>query len=331
MKRVKFLFAVVAMALLFVFLTGVQGAPKSYVIKSGHSHNTTHPYQIGQNLFKEIVEKNSKGRIKVEIFPAEQLGTEDEMLEQLKLGSLQTGIMGRYETVNPRLAAFALPFLFRNYQHVEKVLAGPVGKKYAKYAEEKGLKIIGWTHSGFRQITNNIRPITKPEDLKGLKMRTPPIETILQTMRALGANATMIEYGELYMALKTKVVDGEENPFANIYNEKFYETQKYMTVCNYIYAVSPMWVSLKWWNSLSAADRRLIQKAATAGCKLTNKITVESENELLKKLKAGGMEVYTLNDKEVKAFQAKVDSVYKWAIKQGYITKKIIKAIKNTK
>jgi tripartite ATP-independent transporter DctP family solute receptor len=331
MKKVKFSFVLLVMMLLFVFLIGVQGAEKSYVIKTGHSHNITHPYQIGLNLFKEMVEKNSKGRIKVEIFPAEQLGTEDQMLEQLKLGSLQTGIMGRYETVNPRMAAFALPFLFRDYQHVEKVLAGPVGKLYASYAEEKGLKIIGYTHSGFRQITNNTRPIIKPEDLKGLKMRTPPIETILQTMRALGASATMIQYGELYMALKTKVVDGQENPFANIYNEKFYETQKYMTVCNYIYAVSPMWVSARWWNSLSASDRKLIQKAAVQGCALTNKVTVESEDQLLKKLKEVGMEVYTLNSEELKAFQAKVGPVYDWAIKKGYITNKIINGIKNTK
>lgn len=307
---------------------------KSYTIKIGHGHATTHPNHVGYIAFKEFVEKETNGRMKVDVFPSNQIGNEEEMLDQLKIGTLQFTISGRFQQTAPKLEAFGLPFLFRvlfrDYKHVEQVLMGPIGQEYAKPAEEKGLKILGYTHSGFRQITNNKRPITKPEDLKGLKMRTPPIEAILQTMTAIGANPTPIPFPELYMALKTGVVDGQENPFVNIYTGKFHEVQKYLTECNYIYITRCYWVGLKWYESLDAADKALIDKAADLSIDKINRMTAEGETDMKNKLKTAGMQIYTLSSEELKKFQGMVQPVYDWAVKSGYITMDVIQKIQKT-
>jgi TRAP-type transport system periplasmic protein len=338
MKRITIVLGMLVVLLSFSLYAAGQGeaegsdqtVERSYSIKMGHGHSTSHPNHIGYLAFKEMVEGESDGRITVEIYPSNQLGNEEEMLQQLKVGTLQFTISGRFNVTAPKLEAFGLPFLFRDYTHVEQVLGGPIGEEYAKAAEKNGVKILGYTHSGLRQITNNVRPIKSPADLKGLKMRTPPIESILQTMKAMGANPTPIPFGELYMALRNGVVDGQENPFINIYTAKFYEVQKYMLVCNYIYITSPFWVDLKWYNKLSDSDRDLIDRASDHAINLMNQITADGETEMRQKLAEAGMDIYELSPSESAAFQDKVQPVYDWAIDAGYITEEIIEKIKQT-
>jgi len=158
-------------------------------------------------------------------------------------------------------------------------------------------------------------------------MRTPPLENILQAMRAFGASPTPIAYPEVYMALKTKVVDGQENPYVNIYSEKFYEVQKYLTVANYIYMPGPFCVGLKWWNSLSPEDQRIVEMAAKSATLYTNRLT-EAEDEDYKRLIAEeGVEIYELTDEERAAFVEKVGPVYDYFIKKGVATENVIKVI----
>ena len=264
-------------AALFVLAFGVQSvcAADRMVIKLGYGHSLQHPYHQGALLFKDMVEKGTQGRIKVNLYPNSQLGTESEMTEQVKLGTLTGTITGRFEEMSMRLYGTALPFLFRDLDHVEKVMKSPVGEKIFSYVEEKGLKMLAWTHSGFRQITNNVRPLRNPEDFRGLKIRTPPLDNIVKTMEAFGAVAVPVEYTEVYTALKTGVVDGQENPYVNIWDGKFYEVQKYLSAVNYVYVGSPFCVGLKWWDSLSSADQRLIKEAAVAGADRVNSLTKE--------------------------------------------------------
>ena len=141
------------------FMVGIPSATaKTITIKVGHGHSIQHPVNQGFLLFKELVEKQSGGRMKVEVFPSAQLGNESEMAELCKLGTMQGIMFGRYEEMSPMMYAFTLPFLFKDFAHVERVLAGPAGDYIAWYTEQHDLKLVGWAHSGFRQITNNVRP-----------------------------------------------------------------------------------------------------------------------------------------------------------------------------
>ncbi|MCP4406137.1 MAG: TRAP transporter substrate-binding protein [bacterium] len=311
---------------------GAALAADNMTLKFGSGHSQQHPVEQGYAKIGEVLEKSSDGRMKVQLFPNSQLGNESEMVEMTKLGTM-TGIsVGRYEETTPMLYQLSLPFLFRDYPHVNTVLSGEIGEHIAGFAEDNGLKILDWWHSGFRQITNKVRPIKSPADLKGLKMRTPPLENILRTMKAFGASATPIPYPELYMALKTGVVDGQENPYVNIYSEKFYEVQKYVTEVNYIYIASPFIVNLDWWNALSPEDQALIQEAVNAGGDHCNGLTESKDQEFLRMLvEDHGMELHKPSDEERAAFVGLVQPVYDFFIEQGYASQEMIDTIQATK
>jgi len=243
------------------------------------------------------------------------------------MGTLHFTNSGAVRQFCPQLNAFALPFLLKDLDHIEAVLTGEIGQKYAKYAEEKGFAITAYQHNGFRQFTNNVRPIKTPADLKGLKMRVPPMDIMLKTMDAMGANVTPIPFTELYMALKTGVVDGQENPYPQILDENLYEVQKYLTVVNYLYPVNAFVSSLDWWESLPQTDRELISKAALEGAAYTNAIHKSNQEKMFEEVK-NLMEVYVPTEEELNQFKSKVQPVYDWAIEQEYITQEIIDQIR---
>jgi tripartite ATP-independent transporter DctP family solute receptor len=306
-------------------------AAQSMTLKVGYGYSEQHPYNQGGLVFKELVEKQTKGRFKVELYPNNILGNDSELTEQTKLGTITGTICGRFEEMGTKLYATGLPFLFRDLEHVEKVMKSPLGDPFFSCVEENGLKMLAWTHSGFRQISNNVRPIRKPEDLKGLKMRTPPLDNIVRTMEAFGAIATPIPQPELYTALKTGVVDGQENPYVNIWNAKWYEVQKYITAINYVYIGSPFVVNLKWWNSLSPEDKQIIKSAGMAAGDRTNRLTKETDLETKLLLAKAGVKVQELTSAEVAAFAAKVGPVYDFYIKKGIVTDDLIKTIQAVK
>ncbi len=317
------------MVLAAVFCSaGTALAADKMTLKFGSGHSQQHPIEQAYALIRDVLAETSDSRIDVQLFPNSQLGNESEMVEMTKLGTM-TGIsVGRFEETSTKLYLLSLPFLFKDYAHVNKVLSGPVGEYIAKFPEENGLKVLDWWHSGFRQITNKVRPIKSPADLKGLKMRTPPLENILRTMQAFGASATPIPYPELYMALKTGVVDGQENPYVNIYSEKFYEVQKYVTEVNYIYIPSPFLVNLDWWNSLAPEDQELIQNAVEIGGDYCNRLTESKDREFLRMLiEDHGMEFYSPTDEERAAFVGLVQPVYDYFIEQGSASQEMIDLI----
>jgi len=298
----------------------------SFVVKAGCLHGTEHANFLGFNKMKEVLEADSNGRITVEVYPAGQLGTDPEMLDQVKMGTLHFTIGGKVSQFCPELNAFALPFLLKDLDHAEAVLNGSLGDEYAKKAEKNGYTILAYVHNGFRQFTNNVHPIRTPADLKGLKLRVPPMDIMLRTMEAMGATVTPIPFAELYMALKTKVVDGEENPYMQILDEKFYEVQKYMTVVNYLYPVNAYVTNPAWFAALSETDQALVRKAARAGAQFANDIYAERESAQLAELQTL-MEVYIPTDAELNQFKSMVQPVYDWAIGEGYITQDTINEI----
>jgi tripartite ATP-independent transporter DctP family solute receptor len=329
---VAFLFAAMLAPALFAAGSKEAAAPsavaKPIVMKIGHAQPVTHPRHESLLKFKELVEARSNGGIIVEIYPAAQLGDEAAMLDATKLGTLQATRGGLFERVSPRLLTYTLPFLFDNLDGLEKVTMGPIGEKIAAEAEKNGLLVLTTGDAGgFRQITNNTRPIVKPEDLKGLKIRAPGVKTIVKTLEAFGANVVTIPYGETYMALKTGVADGQENPFVNIEAMKFYEVQKYLTVVDYQFHPDPFNVNPAWFRSLSPEHQKIVKDAAVESMKYNNQLNKIAGVKAFEVMK-NALQVTVLTPAQRQAFKDKANEVYAMFIAEGVTTQAEIDAIK---
>ena len=199
-------------------------AAADYTFKFAHSQPEDSVRHKSMLMFKDALEKASGGRIAVEVFSSSQLGSEPEVMDMVKMGTVQGTRGGAFTKANKKFLIYTLPFLYADTDAVLKAMRSDFGTAIAKAAEENGYYIPATgVAGGFRQITNNKHPINTPEDVAGLKIRMPGIETIVKTMQALGANPVSIPYGEVYMALKMGVADGQENPPSNIVVMKFYE------------------------------------------------------------------------------------------------------------
>ncbi|MCF4152666.1 TRAP transporter substrate-binding protein [Dethiosulfovibrio sp. F2B] len=298
------------------------------VMKIGHSMPADTFRQKSLVVFKEIVEKETEGRVEVQLYPSGQLGTEMETLEAVKLGSVEGFRSGGFEEAAPLLEIYSMPFLFSDMEGIHKITRGPLGEEIAKSVEPAGMVILATGDSGlFRQITNNVRPITQPSDLKGLKMRTPPMSTIVKTMEALGANVVSIPFIETYMGLKTGVADGEENPLTNIVSMKFYEVQKYLTLVNYQYHAEMFYVNKAWFDGLDGKDRKILRDAAKEMMLVSDKIVAEDDAKCMTFLK-DKMEINSLTSEQHQAFVEAVQPVYEYYIDKGMFTQEMIDRIR---
>lgn len=301
---------------------------KPIVMKIGHAQPVTHPRHLSLLKFKELVEQRTDGRIKVEIYPAAQLGDEAAMLDATKLGTLQATRGGLFERVSSRLLVYTMPFLFDSLDSIEKVTMGPIGDRIAEDAENNGLLILTTGDAGgFRQITNNVRPIMTPDDLKGLKIRAPGVKTIVKTLEAFGANVVTIPYGDTYMALKTGVADGQENPFVNIEAMKFYEVQKYLTIVDYQFHPDPFNVNPAWYRSLSAEHQKILKDCAVESMKYNNEL-VKSEAVKAYDIMKNALQVTELTPAQRQLFKDKAQAVYDAFIAEGLMTKAELDEIK---
>ncbi|MDC7232468.1 MAG: TRAP transporter substrate-binding protein [Spirochaetales bacterium] len=293
---------------------------KVYTMKFGHSMpNDTSRHQ-SLLKFKDYVESKSEGQIVVEIYPSGQLGKEAEMLEALKLGSQEGYIGGVFDSITPKLNLYLMPFLFADQDALMRFAQSDLGMEINKDAENYGIKLLANGDAGSRNPTNNIRPIKTPADMAGLKMRTPPVEAIIKTMEALGANPVSIPYVEVYMALKTGVADGQENPFMNIATMKFQEVQKYMTIMHYQFNPEPFCVALDWYNSLPSDLQQIVQEGADLYTVEQNKMRAESSDMYLQIIKDAGVEVYTPTAAERQQFIDACAPVYDYYIGKGFFT-----------
>lgn len=286
-------------------------APETvYTMKIGHAHSTEAIRHLGLLEFEKLVEEATNGGVDVEIYPNNELGTEEEMIEAVKLGVIQSTLSGKFDLVSPDFSIYLMPFLFDGPDDFQKIAGGELGDRIAARSTEVGITVLATGDAGgFRQWTNNIRPIATPEDMKGLKMRTPGVQAIQDEMGAFGANVTAIPYAELYEALKTGVVDGQENPYANIVDKKFYEVQKYMTVCNYQIHPAPLCVNTGWLSALPAEYQAALTDAANAMFDITDQMFVDKSAEHRGIIEDAGVEVYELTADEKAAFKALGQSV----------------------
>jgi tripartite ATP-independent transporter DctP family solute receptor len=304
--------AVALPLLAFAGLPGPAVAQQPVVIKLGNVQATADIVQTGLKRFADLVAERTKGQLQVQIFPASQLGTEQELLEGVQLGTIHmfegsSGSVGRFL---PDLEAFAAPFVWRNVDHMLKTVRGPVGQGLAeRLVKAKGMRVLdfGWLF-GNRFLTTKTKAISKPEDLKGMKIRVQPTAIYLETIKAMGANPTTMDFKEVYLGLQSGVIDGQENPPFVIFNNKFFEVQKYVMLTAHITQNQAMVINEKFYQGLSPEFRKILTDAAHEAGNFQNDLVLKSEKEYLDKLKEKGM---TIVQPDVKAFREATKDVYK--------------------
>lgn len=292
MKRlfIKTLVATAALATVGI------AAAQDKVIKFANQNAAGHPIVQGMEKFAEIVAAKSGGKIKVNVFPGGQLGSDQANVSALQGGTLEMASMnsGIFASQVKEFAAFDLPFMFANGKEADAVVDGPFGQKMHAKLEEKGLVGLGYYELGFRNITNSKRPITKVEDIAGLKLRVIPNPINVDWVKALDANPTPLPWPEVYAALEQKAVDGQENPVATIWGAKLHEVQKYMTLTNHQYNPQSVVISKKFWDTLSADEKKIIGDAVAESTKYQRAQARASVASTVENLKKAGMTVSEL-------------------------------------
>ena len=324
MNRKHFLRALAAAAA-FACTAGAQA--QTVKLTLGHGAAIGNPRHEAAVKFAEVAKAKSAGRIEVQVAPAAQLGDDAAMVTALRTGALDLSANSQGAVANavPEYAAYGMPFAFSSPAAAFKLLDGPLGKELADRSAEKGLVLLGTWDNGIRQMTNSKRPITKVDDMKGLKMRVPPDATLVDIMKSLGAESQQIKFAELYVALQQGVVDGQENPLVNIHASKLYEVQKHLAMTNHQFQMTPFLMSKRSWDKLSDADRKVVQEAAAEATALQRKLSADADEKLLAELKAKGVQV-TTPDKAAFA-RATADVVSKWeASPIGAYVKKVVAA-----
>jgi tripartite ATP-independent transporter DctP family solute receptor len=283
---------------------------KPIALKLGHAVAPEHPYHLGAMKFSELVANRTKGRVKIDVYPSTQLGNERDMVEGLQLGTIDlvvtsTGPVGGFV---PKMFVVDLPFLFRDREHAYKVLDGSIGKELLTALSARSIKGLAFWENGFRQITNNLRPITKPEDLRGIKIRTMENKIHIAAFKAFGASPTPIAWGEVYTALQQKTIDAQENPIAIIYHQKIYEVQKYLSLTGHFYSPALLLMSEKAFTALSKDAQKVMAETAYECAAYERELLRNSEVNQLAELKSKGMQV---NTPDKKPFRDAAASVYK--------------------
>lgn len=307
MKRI-FLKSLVALAA----VAAVAAAhAQTRTIKFANQNAKGHPIVLGMEKFAEIVEAKSGGKLKVNVFPGGALGSDQANVSALQGGTLEMASMnsGIFASIVKDFAVYDFPFLFSSPKEVAAVVDGPVGQQLHAKLEEKGLVGLAYYELGFRQITNSKRPITKVEEIAGLKLRVIPNPINIDWVNALGANPTPLPFPELYAALEQKAVDGQENPVATIQGAKLFEVQKYMTLTNHQYNPQSVVVSKKFWDTLAAAERKILQDAALESAKFQREQSRSAAAGILDALKKAGMQVNELSPAEMAKLRDKIKPV----------------------
>ena len=306
------LVAAAAAAVLSASFAAVAQDIKPRLIRFGYGLNEQSNQGRAAKVFAEQVEKASGGKMKVRAIGAAALGPDTQM-QQALIGGAQEMMVGSTATlvgITKEMALWDTPFLISNAREADILLDGPIGEKIKAKLQDKGLVGLVYWENGFRNLTNSKRPITKMEDLDGVKLRVMQNNVFLNSFTTLGANAIPMSFSELFSALETKTVDGQENPFNTILSSKFYEVQKYMTVTNHVYSPWIVLVSKKWWDQLSKDEQKILTDAARASRDFERKDTRDEASKAVADLKTKGMQVNELSPAESDRMRNKLTKIY---------------------
>ena len=279
----------------------------------GHGAAPGNPRAVAADRMAARLKEKSNGRIEMRVAGSAQLGDDAAMLTALRTGTLDMSVnsQGASSAVLPELAALDLPFLFPRAASAYKVVDGPIGEELAQRFEKVGLTALGWWDNGIRHTTNSKRPINRPEDLRGLKIRTPPDPTTIDIFQALGAATQQLNFNELYVALQQGVVDGQENPLANIHSAKLFEVNRFISLTGHKWECNPFLASRIAWGRLRPEDKRLVQEAAKEAEAHQRTLSQEIDAKLLGEFRAN--QAVSVNEVDQGPFRAATASVYeKW-------------------
>jgi tripartite ATP-independent transporter DctP family solute receptor len=285
---------------------------KPRLIRFGYGLNEQSNQGRAAKVFAEAVEKASGGKMKVRAIGAAALGADTQM-QQALIGGAQEMMVGSTATlvgITKEMALWDTPFLISNAKEADALLDGPIGDKVRGKLQEKGLVGLAYWENGFRNLTNSKRPINKMEDMSGIKLRVMQNNVFLDSFKTLGTNAVPMAFSELFGALETGTVDGQENPFNTILSSKFYEVQKYLTVTNHVYSPWIVLVSKKWWDQLSAAEQKVLTDAAVLSRDFERKDTRAEAATAVDALKGKGMQVNELSPAEAARMRSSLTRVY---------------------
>lgn len=300
-------------ALLVILMSvSISEAAAKYKLKVGSVGSDMHPSTPALYEFKKYVEEKSGGEIEVSLHINASLGGDREMAEAMQLGTIEAGIIGSsvLAAFEPAFNIFEFPFLFKDDTTAKKLIDGELGELLNKKLQNQDLRILGYGVNGFRHTTNNRAPIHKPEDMKGLKIRTMENPIHVATFKLFGANPTPINFGELYTALSQKTVDAMECPINLIYTSKFYEVQKYYSLTGHLYAVVPLTMSEIFFRKLPQNLQDIVLEGGKIYKDKQREGTLAEEEIMLQLLRDNGMIVNDLTESEKVEFKRLSMPVY---------------------
>ena len=306
----KFLNTLLATALVAAsLLSGAQAQERT--IKFAFQNQKEHPQAQGAQKFADLVAAKTNGRIAVKLFPGGTLGGDLQTVSALQGGTVEMTVLnaGILSAQAKEFGIYDFPFLFATPQEADAVTDGPFGKKLLDKLVAKNLVGLGYWELGFRNLTNSKKPITKAEDIAGLKIRVIQSPIYIDMFNALGANAVPMPFPELYSAMEQKAVDGQENPFSTILSSKFAEVQKHLTVTRHMYNPQAVIVSKKFWDSLNPADQKAVSEAMAEATTFQRNVSRTQADVALEDLKKAGMQVTEFSPAELDKLRAKVKPV----------------------
>ena len=277
-------------------------------IKLGHVGEPGSLFQKSADEFAKRANAKLAGKGKVITYGSSQLGSDEEMIQKLKLGTLDMALPSTVMSSQVDLfGVFEMPYLVKDRVHMGRIEKELFWSKLEPEMEKKGLKALALWENGFRQITNSKRPIKVPADLAGIKLRVPGGKWRVKMFQAYGANPSPMKFSEVFTALQTGVMDGEENPLTQIYSAKFQEVQKYLSLSGHVYTPAYVTVGATHWNALPADVRKILEDTAKETQAYVYEVAAKDDEELLGKLKAAGMQV---NEVDKNAFVAASKPIY---------------------
>ena len=295
-----------AAALLGMAVGTADAAPME--IKLGHNGSPGSLFDASAVEYAKRVNQKLGDKAQVVVYPAEQLGKDEEMLKKLRLGTahlaLNSTIMAQ---MVDSIGLFELPYLVRDREHMKRIEKDVFWPMIAPLAEKKGYKILAVWENGFRHITNNARPINKPEDLKGIKLRTPSSKWRVAMFKAYGANPSPLPYGEVFVALRTGTFDGQENPFPQIVGGRFQDVQKFLSLTGHVYSPAFVVADVQHWQKLPEDVRKIVETTARETQDFVFKTSAKMDEDYLEVVKKAGMQV---NEADKDAFVAASEKVY---------------------
>ncbi len=298
--------------------------------KGWNIHNTDYPVTVAMESFVKEVDKVTDGRVSGRVYNGAVLGSQSDAIQMLQVGGIQfagfnLGPMG--EAV-PEVNVVSLPFIFKNLDHMHRVMDGTVGDQLSDAMAKKGIISLAWYDGGARSFYNTSKPIQTPADIKGEKFRVMNNELYVGMVEALGGNATPMAYSEVYQSLKTGVVDGAENNWPSYDSSNHFEVASYYSLTEHLILPECLCVSVKAWNELSESDQKAVKKAARDSSTLQRQLWAERDTESRKKVLASGVKFNEIKDKS--AFQNAMKPVYEKAVKDNPSLKTFIDQIQNT-